>query len=380
MQPARTAAQTARDAPGGQGALTDVGDDPAGLEADEQEDGVLEDEGDGPPVHPFGDPRLRGLHDRRLVPEQQAGDDDRDDPGGVDLLGGDEGHEGDDERDRGVQHRVGDQLAQLGDDDEDDEADGGSPQRRDEELLPDVEGLHSDGHRGDGGTQRDEGGGVVEQRLALEDRHDPAGQPYSPGDRGGRDGVRGRDDRADGEGHGPGDVGDQGVHDDAHAQGREHHQADRQQQDRAAVGVEVDERGLDRRGVQQRRQQPEQHHVGLEVDLRDPRDVRARDPDRDQQQRRREVDAVGQGGERQHRDGHGHEQDRDLHGAYCVRACEDPIRLRFPARFPAGRRRRIGGGVRRARRPSASGRPTRAPRRRACRTRARRACAGGRRR
>ena len=55
---------------------------------------------------------------------------------------------------------------------------------------------------------------------------------------------------------------------------REHHQADRQQQDRAPVGVEVDERGLDRGGVQQRRQQPEQHHVGLEVDLRDPREVR----------------------------------------------------------------------------------------------------------
>ena len=106
----------------------------------------------------------------------------------------------------------------------------------------------------------------------------------------------------------------------------------------------------------------------------------ARDADRDQQQRRREVDAVGQGGERQHGDGHGHEQDRDLHGAHCVRACEDPIRLRFAARFPAGRRRRIGGGVRRARRPSASGRPSRAPRGRACRTRARRACAGGRRR
>jgi hypothetical protein len=83
--------------------------------------------------------------------------------------------------------------------------------------CPTWKGLHADRHRGDGGTQRDERGGVVEQRLALEDRHDPAGQPYSPGDGRGRDGVRGRDDRADGEGHGPGDAGDQGVHDDAHA-------------------------------------------------------------------------------------------------------------------------------------------------------------------
>ena len=97
---ARVAAQTAAIRPADRVlSLTSAKIQP-GLEADEQEDGVLEDEGDGAPVHPFGDARLRGLQDRRLVPEQQAGDDDRDDPRGVDLLGGDEGRERDDERDR----------------------------------------------------------------------------------------------------------------------------------------------------------------------------------------------------------------------------------------------------------------------------------------
>ena len=74
------------------------------------------------------------------------------------------------------------------------------------------------------------------------------------------------------------------------AERREHDQPDREQQDRAPVGVEVDERGALRGGVQQRRQQPEQHDLGSEVDLRDPREVRRHDPDRDQQERRRDVD------------------------------------------------------------------------------------------
>ena len=76
MHATRVGAHT-RDDPAGRdrSPLADVLDDPAGLEADQQEDRVLEEERDRAPVHPLRDPRLGGLEDRRLVPEQQPGDD-----------------------------------------------------------------------------------------------------------------------------------------------------------------------------------------------------------------------------------------------------------------------------------------------------------------
>ena len=147
-----------------------------------------------------------------------------------------------------------------------------------------------------------------------------------------------------------------------------------------SVGVEVDERGLDRRGVEQRWQQPEQHHLGLEMDLGDAGHVRRHHADRDQQQRRREVQAVGQGRERQHGHGEGDEQDGDLHAVIV----SEHARTRFVCGllwdFPLAAADESLDGVRRAGRPSASGRPSRAPRRRAWRRRARRGCGGAPRR
>ena len=88
-------------------AVTGALDDRPGLEPDQQEDGVLEDERDRAPVQPLGDPRLGGLQDRRLVAQQQAGDDDRDHARGVHLLGDDVRRERDHQRQRAVEHRVG---------------------------------------------------------------------------------------------------------------------------------------------------------------------------------------------------------------------------------------------------------------------------------
>ena len=90
-------------------AVAHVGDDPVGLQADQEEDRVLEDVGDGAPVHPLGDPRLRGLDDRGLVAQEQAGDDDRDHARAVDRLGLREEvrRERDDQGHAGVEQRVG---------------------------------------------------------------------------------------------------------------------------------------------------------------------------------------------------------------------------------------------------------------------------------
>ena len=125
-------------------------------------------------------------------------------------------------------------------------------------------------------TQGHQGGRVVEERLALEDRHDPAGQADPPADRGRGHGVRRRDDRADRERRPPVQVRQQRVHEPADAERGEHDQPDAEQEDRAPVGVEVDERGLDRGGVEQRRQQAEEYDVGGEVDRRARRGGRTR--------------------------------------------------------------------------------------------------------
>ena len=53
------------------------GDDRARLQPDEEEDGVLEEVGDGLPVDAGGDAGLRRLDDGRHVPDEQTGDDDR---------------------------------------------------------------------------------------------------------------------------------------------------------------------------------------------------------------------------------------------------------------------------------------------------------------
>ena len=220
--------------------------------------------------------------------------------------------------------------------------------------------------RGDRGAQRDQRGGVVEQRLPLEDRHDPARDADAPRDRGGRDGVRRGDDGTEREGGRPGDGRDHVVGHDRDADGGERHQADREQQDRPAVGVEVDQRGLQRRGVEQRREQPDEHHLLGQVHLGHEGQVRRAGPDRDEQQRSGQVEPAAGAGDHDDDGREGSEGERDVHLVIQ----------------PTGSKRgaAASGRLRRAaRRPSASGRPSRGRRRRAWPAPAPRACGGARR-
>ena len=164
--------------------------------------------------------------------------------------------------------------------------------------------------------------------------------------------------------------GQQRVHDHADAEGREDDQPDREQQDRAPVGVEVDQRRLDRGGVEQRRQQPEQHDLGLEVDLGHAR--RGRTP-------ATPATMSTSGGGRSIRSANAVTA-RTPTASATRKKCDRP-------RAHLGRRMRrehvaFADGVRPrpVAPPSASGRPSRARRRRAGPAPARRASAGGRRR
>ena len=208
-----------------------------------------------------------------------------------------------------VDHRVGHVLADEPDHEEERQPDGNPAAGGDEEVECQCLPRH---RRDDRGAQRNQRGGVVEQRLPLEDRHDATRKPDAAPDRRRSHGVRRRDHRTDREGCGPAEVGQERVHQHGDTHGRERDQTDREQQDRASVGVEVDEAGLERRGVQQRRQQPEEHHLGLQLHVGDERQVGADHPDHDQDERGGQVESGADTG-----DGDDHGDDPDQ--------CEDDV-------------------------------------------------------
>ena len=198
----------------------------------------------------------------------------------------------------------------LADDDEEQESDEDAATRRDHEVAS--ESGPGDG-RHDRRTQGHQGGGVVEQRLALEDRHDPAREADPPRDRRRRDGVGRCHDGTDREAGTPAEVGQQPVHEHGDAGGGEGDQPDRQQEDRPPVGVEVDEARLDRRGVEQWRQQPEQHDFRAQLDVGHERQERADDADRDEHEWRGQVELLADRGHDHHGDDHADEREDQSH-------------------------------------------------------------------
>ena len=220
--------------------------------------------------------RLGGLQHRRLVPEQQPGDHDRDHPGRV-RSPRPRGTPRTAPRSETAVSKTGsvDPLAQRGDHEEeqhpDQHAAAGGPeevQRHPPGVRPATSRRRSPRARSAArpapwrrsaatrppGSSRSAGAARSVVR-SWSRRPRPAGRPPR----------RSPTTRAQ---EMPGRIACTTI---ADADGGEDDQADREQQDRAPVGVEVDQRGLDRGGVQQRRQQPEQHDVRLEVDLRHPR-------------------------------------------------------------------------------------------------------------
>ena len=161
------------------------------LQPDEEEHRVLEQELDGGPVAALHHPRRRRLDDVRLVAEQQPGDHHRQHPRGVDLLG-DEVHG---ERAQQRHGRVGDDVvdvpAELGEQDRRDDARRRTPPTADSRKSP-ATSSSGDGadDRGDRRAQAHDRGRVVDEALALQDRHDPPRHADPAGDRGGRDRVR----------------------------------------------------------------------------------------------------------------------------------------------------------------------------------------------
>ena len=181
MTAPRVAAHATAIVPAERLALGDVADDPAGLETDQEEDGVLEHERDRVPVEPLGDAGARGLQDRSLVAQQQPGHDHGQHARDVSLLGRDVGDEGRDQRQRRVHHRVGHVLAHPADGHEHHQPDDDTARRDAHEVEADLGHAEVAVSGEDRGAQRDQRRCVVEQRLTLEDRHEPSEATRSAG-------------------------------------------------------------------------------------------------------------------------------------------------------------------------------------------------------
>src|SRR5262249_36748198 len=162
---------------------------------------------------------------------------------------------------------------------------------------------------GDGDPEQDQRRRIIDQALALEDRHDPPRQPDPPGDRGGGDRVRRRDHRAERERGGQRYPRHQQVDGEPDATGGEQHEPDREEEDRAQVVTERGHRRLDRRHVQQRWQYPDQYDLGLQTQLRDRRE-RQEETGHDEQYWGEQPQPASQRGDRHH---DGHQPHRDQH-------------------------------------------------------------------
>ena len=96
------------------------------------------------------------------------------------------------------------------------------------------------------------------------------------------------------DGQGQGYVEDQ-VDDVPDPESAHHDDHQRQPADQSEVAAQVQDRQPYRRGVQQRRQHPRQDQVRLDVEVRHARQVAGPDPERDQQQGRRDARPPGEG-------------------------------------------------------------------------------------
>ena len=153
------------------------------LQAHDQEDEALEDELDGVPGLRPGDAVVRRQEPGRAMTGHQARDDGRHEPAAAHVLGGDGGEERHGEGDDRVDAGVGDAGAQvqgeLADHPPDDEGDDDGER----ETAQDLPRARAPGHgRRDRGGQDHEGGGVVEEPLALQHGDDALGDPQAPGD------------------------------------------------------------------------------------------------------------------------------------------------------------------------------------------------------
>ncbi len=164
-------------------------------------------------------------------------------------------------------------FADVTDHDGGDDADADAAKCRSSEVAGDLQRGDTSRHRCDRSPQADDRRRVVDQALALEDRHHSAGHSHFAGDRSRGDGVGWSDDSAERE-RGSEWYRQQPPRDEPDRDGCERDISDRQQPDRADVGSEVDQRCADRCRIQQRRQDADEDHIWIDCEIVDAGKIR----------------------------------------------------------------------------------------------------------
>ena len=249
-------------------------DDQRELQADQDEERRVEEEDqdlpDRVPLDPGGRSRELGGEAAHVDADRHGGEH----AGDADRLGRQVREVGGDEGDRDLDRRVVEPAAHGGDDRADADADRDPADRADDELAARLQQAEA---AGDDGRHRelvgDEGGAVVDQALALDDRDDPVRDAQLAADRGRRDGIGGRDDRAEDERRRPVEA-EHVVGDGGDADHRRQDEPDRKQRDRPDVSAKLAKRREERRRVEDRRQEDQEDEVRVELDLRRARHER----------------------------------------------------------------------------------------------------------
>src|SRR5439155_7378327 len=211
---------------------------------------------------------------------------------------------------------LGGTAADLADEPADSQTHRGAAGAGDEQLERREAGGEGTGHHGGHPDPvGHQGGGVVDQSFAFQEGHDPPRGAEPPHDGDGRHRVGGRDNGAEHEGGGPGDLGDERVgHGGNGADGQQHH-------NRAVPGdgpelrPEVAQRGGERGQVEQRRDEEEEERLRLQHDAGKAGDGGEGQAAEHEEDRVREVEPAGEdaegGGDGQQDDG----ELQALHGA-----------------------------------------------------------------
>src|SRR5207249_3382615 len=131
-------------------------------------------------------------------------------------------------------------------------------------------------------------GGVVDQALRLQQRHHPPRSADIPQQcsRGQR--VRRGEQGPERECHGPTDLRQQRMGDDADQNRRSQDQANSQRQNRSQLSFDVARRGVEAGDIDQRRQEQQEDQFGRQLDVRRRRQDRQQQTAKDEQDRIRD--------------------------------------------------------------------------------------------
>jgi hypothetical protein len=162
------------------------------------------------------------------------------------------------------------------------------------------------GGRAERDAEPGQSGGVVDQRLALDQPPHPLGDAHGAERRDRRHRVRRRDHRTEHERGGPRHAVYQGVRGQRHEARGGEHERQREKAQRAALGPQLACRRGPAGAHQQRRHEHQQHHVRLQLHAGHARDERQRRAGEHQHDRERDAQPVGSAHEQ-----YGREQQRE---------------------------------------------------------------------